>query len=112
VSAMTRDGSVFGIVAPRGSEGPATMLLELTGVPYQQHVAPGTVIYTSGLGGAIGVYPRGIPIGTILDVGDEQEGWSRTYVVRPAVPPAAVSHVIILTGPAVDVGRAFAEESP
>ncbi len=112
VSAMTRDGSVFGIVAPRGSEGPATMLLELTGVPYQQEVAPGTVIYTSGLGGVTGVYPRGIPIGTVLDVGDEQEGWSRTYVVRPAVPPASVSHVIILTGPAVDISSAFAEDSP
>jgi rod shape-determining protein MreC len=112
VSAMTRDGSVFGIVAPRGSEGPNTMLLELTGVPYQQQVMPGTVIYTSGLGGASGVYPRGIPIGTILDVGDEQEGWSRTYVVRPAVPPAAVSHVIILTGSALDLGTAFTEETP
>jgi len=111
VSAMTRDGSVFGIVAPRGSEGPNTMLLELTGVPYQQQVMPGTVIYTSGLGGASGVYPRGIPIGTILDVGDEQEGWSRTYVVRPAVPPAAVSHVIILTGSALDLGTAFTEET-
>jgi rod shape-determining protein MreC len=111
VSAMTRDGSVFGIVAPRGSEGPNTMLLELKGVPYQQQVMPGTVIYTSGLGGASGVYPRGIPIGTILDVGDEQEGWSRTYVVRPAVPPAAVSHVIILTGSALDLGTAFTEET-
>ena len=112
VSAMTRDGSVFGIVAPRGAEGPSTMLLELTGVPYQQHVSPGTVIYTSGLGGMSGVYPRGIPIGTVLDVGDEQEGWSRTYVVRPSVPPASVSHVIILTVSAVDVGTAFMEESP
>jgi rod shape-determining protein MreC len=86
------------------------MLLELTGVPYQQEVLPGTVIYTSGLGGASGVYPRGIPIGTVLDIGDEQEGWSRTYVVRPAVHPAAVSHVIILTGPALDLGTPFNEE--
>lgn len=112
VSAMTLDGSVFGIVAPRGSEGPNTMLLELTGVPYQQEVMPGTVIYTSGLGGASGVYPRGIPIGTVLAVGDEQEGWSRTYVVRPAVPPAAVTHVIILTGSALDLGTAFTEGTP
>jgi rod shape-determining protein MreC len=110
VSAMTRDGSIFGIVAPHGSAGPSTMLLELTGVPYQQEVSPGTVIYTSGLGGASGVYPRGIPIGTVLDIGDEQEGWSRTYVVRPAVHPAAVSHVIILTGPALDLGTPFSEE--
>jgi rod shape-determining protein MreC len=87
------------------------MLLELTGVPYQQQVTPGTVVYTSGLGGASGVYPRGIPIGTVIDVGDEQEGWSRTYIVRPAVPTGSVSHVIILTGSALDVGSVFIEET-
>jgi rod shape-determining protein MreC len=109
VSAMTLDESVFGIAAPRGRAGPTTMLLELRGVPYQQEVPRGTVIYTSGLGGTSGVYPRGIPIGTIVDVGEEQEGWSRTYVVRPAVSPASVAHVVILTGPAVDVRGAFAD---
>lgn len=107
VSAMTRDGSVFGIVAPRGSEGPNTMLLELRGVPYQQQVPLGTVVYTSGLGGRSGVYPRGIPVGTIIAVGDEREGWSRTYVVRAAVHPAAVGHVIVITGTSVDVANAF-----
>jgi len=107
VSAMTFDGSAFGIVAPRGGEGPNTMLLELRGVPYQQELAPGTMIYTSGLGGVIGVYPRGIPIGSILEVGAEEVGWSRTYLVRPAVPPGAVSHVIVLIGAALDLGSAF-----
>jgi rod shape-determining protein MreC len=107
VSAMTLDGSAFGIVAPRGGEGPNTMLLELRGVPYQQELAPGTMIYTSGLGGAIGVYPRGIPIGSILAIGAEDVGWSRTYIVRPAVPPGAVSHVIVLIGAALDLSSAF-----
>ncbi len=109
VSAMTLDGSVFGIVAPRGGGGPNTMLLELRGVPYQQEVPVETMIYTSGLGGTSGVYPRGIPIGTIVGVGEEQEGWSRTYVARAAVAPASVSHVVVLTGPALDVQQAFAE---
>ncbi|NIM50329.1 MAG: hypothetical protein GTN62_09220 [Gemmatimonadales bacterium] len=109
VSAMTLDGSVFGIVAPRGTEGPNTMLLELRGVPYRDRVEPGTMIYTSGLGGPSGVYPRGIPIGTVIAVGEEREGWSRTYVVRPAVHPAAISHVVILTGAAIDVREAFLE---
>lgn len=114
VSAMTLDGSVVGIAAPRGSDGPNTMLLELRGVPYQQEVPIGTVVYTSGLGGASGVYPRGIPVGMIVDVGQEQEGWSRTYVVRAAVAPASVTHAVVLIGPAVDVHAAFdaAQEIP
>jgi rod shape-determining protein MreC len=109
VSAMTRDGAVFGIAAPRGGSGPNATVLELRGVPYQQEVPLGTAVYTSGLGGTDGVYPRGIPVGTIIDIGEEQEGWSRTYIVRAAVAPASVSHAIILTGPAVDIRSAFSE---
>jgi rod shape-determining protein MreC len=107
VSAMTRDGSVFGIAAPRGSAGPNTMLMELRGVAYGDLVDPGTVVYTSGLGGTGGVYPRGVPIGTVMAVSEEREGWSRTYVVRPAVHPASLTHVVVLTGTAPDVGGAF-----
>jgi rod shape-determining protein MreC len=112
VSAMAADGSVFGIVAPRRVEGPNTMMLELSGVPYQERVPLGTMIYTSGLGGARGVYPRGIPIGQIVAIGEEQEGWSRTYVVQPAVHPASLSHVVVLTGPAIDLREAFTEYVP
>jgi rod shape-determining protein MreC len=110
VSAMTFGGEALGIVAPRGSEGPNAMLLELRGVRYREDVKPGVRIYTSGVGGLSGVYPRGIPIGEIIAVAEEEEGWSRTYVVRPAVHPAAVSHVIILTGPALGLGSAFGQE--
>src|SRR6266853_879884 len=97
-SAMAADGSVYGIVAPHGSEGPRIWLLELQGVAYRQLVPTGTMILTSGLGG---VLPRGIPIGTVLGVAGQAEGWERAYLIRPAVHPAAVTHVMILTGPPV-----------
>ena len=97
-SAMAADGSVYGIVAPHGSEGPRIWLLELQGVAYRQLVSTGTMILTSGLGG---VLPRGIPIGTVVGLAGEAEGWERTYLIRPAVHPAAVTHVMILTGPPV-----------
>src|SRR6058998_2269907 len=97
-SAMAADGSIYGIVAPHGTEGPRTWLLELQGVAYRQLVPEGTTILTSGLGG---VLPRGIPIGTVVRAAGEAEGWERTYLVRPAVHPAAVTHVMILTGPPV-----------
>src|SRR2546421_5933282 len=94
-SAMAADGSVYGIVAPHGTEGPKVWLLELRGIPYRQSVALGTSILTSGLGG---VFPRGIPLGSVVDSAAAEEGWERTYLVRPAVHPSAVSHVMILTG--------------
>jgi len=94
-SAMAADGSVYGIVAPHGTDGPRVWLLELQGVAYRQLVANGTAILTSGLGG---VLPRGIPIGTVVGVAGEAEGWERTYVIRPAGQPAADTHVMILTG--------------
>jgi rod shape-determining protein MreC len=97
-SAMAADGSVYGIVAPHGSDGPRIWLLELQGVAYRQLVPTGTLVLTSGLGG---VLPRGVPIGTVVGVAGEAEGWERTYLIRPAVHPAAVTHVMILTGPSL-----------
>ena len=93
-SAMTADGSVFGIVAPHGAAGPGVWLLELRGVAYRQVVPEGARIVTSGLGG---VFPRGIPLGTVVGQASEAVGWERTYLVRPAVHPAAASHLMILT---------------
>src|SRR5213596_993491 len=109
-SAMAADGSVYGIVAPHGTEGPGVWLLELQGVPYRQMVPQGTPIFTSGLGG---VFPRGIPLGTVIGVAGETEGWERTYLVRPAVHPSAVTHVMILnTGrSAGDLHGAFRADS-
>jgi len=94
-SAMAADGSVYGIVAPHGTEGPRVWLLELEGVAYRQLVPNGTLILTSGLGG---ILPRGIPVGVVVGVAGEAEGWERTYLLRPAVHPAAVTHVMILSG--------------
>src|SRR5438094_486770 len=86
-------------------------LLELQGVAYSQLVPDGATILTSGLGG---VLPRGIPLGTVLGVAGEAEGWERTYLVRPAVHPAGVTHVMILTGPPVrgDLRSLFESGSP
>jgi len=118
-SAMAADGSVYGIVAVYGSEGPRNWLLELRGVPYRQVVPDGTLIVTSGLGG---VFPRGVPLGTVVGVAGgtgnpgQASGWERTYLLRPAVHPGAVSHVMLLTGTHVpgDVHTAFetSKEAP
>src|SRR5438128_784282 len=107
-SAMAADGSVYGIVAPHGSEGPCVWLLELEGVAYRQLVSNGTLILTSGLGG---IMPRGIPVGVVVGVAGEAEGWERTFLLRPAVHPAAVTHVMILTGTPARAARRSVFES-
>jgi rod shape-determining protein MreC len=96
-SALTEDGSVFGIVAATESSSESEPMLELRGVPYRDTVEAGTRVITSGLGG---VYPRGIPIGTVVGIARESEGWERTYLVLPAAHPGRASHVLVLQHPA------------
>ena len=96
-SAMSGDGSSFGIVYPhlqQGLGGTGEYLLELRGVPFRTTLSAGTMIYTSGLGGT---FPRGIPIGIVLREMKTAEGWTRTYLLQPSVNPAKVNAVMVLT---------------
>ena len=102
-AATALNDSVVGLVYPRFGEG-ATMMLELREVSYGGDIPPGTPVVTSGLGG---VYPRGIPVGRIRAVLDDRAGWSRTFLLEPAVHPAAVSHVLVLLAEAGDLSAAF-----
>jgi rod shape-determining protein MreC len=106
--AFTEDGTVFGIVAPATSSTGSEALLELRGVPYRDSIAPGVPVVASGLGG---VFPRGIPLGTVMGVLREERGWERTYLLKPAAHPMTISHVIILTSGQSSLERAFARES-
>ncbi|MFI5255898.1 MAG: rod shape-determining protein MreC, partial [Gemmatimonadales bacterium] len=103
VSAMSADGTAFGIVQPHVTSGGSSQdaylrseryLLEMRGVPFRATLKPGAVIYSSGLGG---IYPKGIPVGIVLGELKTTEAWARTYILRPAVNPAELSAVMILT---------------
>lgn len=94
-SAVTADGGVSGIVAATSPESPSESLMELRGVPYRDSIAVGTLVVTSGLGG---VYPRGIPVGTVVAQVREQKGWERVYLLRPAASPSYAVHVMVVTG--------------
>ena len=109
VSAFSADGRVFGMVAPStGSTGPDAGL-EFRSTSYRDTVATGTSILSSGLGG---VYPKGIPLGTVLGIAREQAGWERVYRLRPAANPSAVTHVLVLRSPhAASVVTAFPGDS-
>jgi rod shape-determining protein MreC len=93
VSAMSEDGSAFGIVQAHVEVGPGKYLLEMRGVPFRTSIKPNALIVSSGLGG---IYPRGIPVGRVIGETENSETWARTYLIRPAVFPSDVSSVMIL----------------
>ena len=109
VSAFSADGRVFGMVAPSSGSTGTDAGLEFRSTSYRDTVATGTAILSSGLGG---VYPKGIPLGTVLGIAREQAGWERVYRLRPAANPSAVTHVLVLRTPhAASVASAFPGDS-
>jgi rod shape-determining protein MreC len=108
-SAYTEGGSVYGIVGATSEPSTGKLLLELRGVAYRDSIPEGMRVVTSGLGG---VFPPGIPVGTVIGVAREEAGWERTYLVRPAANPASEEHVLILKAPHTgSVAGAFIEDS-
>jgi len=108
-SAFTLPGQVFGVVAPAIELTGNDQLLQLRGVAIRDSVPVGTVVVTSGLGG---VYPQGIPIGTVFGQSSEETGWERVYLVRPAANPGDASQVLIIrSGGTAPVGGAFQPDS-
>jgi rod shape-determining protein MreC len=104
VSAMTADGEAYGIVEARRGTYREEDLLALTGAPFHTDVQPGTPIVTSGRGT---VYPRGIPLGVILGIEEADTGWRKSYLIRPAARPEAITHVLVglNTGANADLAR-------
>ncbi len=109
VSAYTVGGNASGVVAPSLSSLGGEGALEFRGVPYRDSVPTGTLVLSSGLGG---VYPKGIPVGTVTGVVREQAGWERVYRLLPAASPGAVAHVLVLISPpGTSLERAFPSDS-
>lgn len=98
VSVRADSGPGAGIIRPVASSSGETLML-LEGVPFQMGLAPGTRLVTAGVGG---VYPSGIPVGTVLQEAESQSGWSRSYRVEPAARPAEVGFVLVWRRPSME----------
>lgn len=91
-SVMSEDGELYGIVGPEPAAVGEAERLILTGIPYFDVLADGTLVVTSGRGG---VYPRGVPVGRVGGLAESEEGWHRSYWVYPTVHPASVTHALV-----------------
>ena len=63
---------------------------------------------SSGLGG---VYPKGIPVGTVTGVVGSRRAGSGSTGCCPAANPGSAAHVLILVAPTGDLARAFPSDS-
>ncbi len=111
VSGMAVDGEVFGIVEPRRGSFREEDRLMLSGTPFHAELADSSLVVTSGRGS---VYPRGITVGRVHSLAEAEAGWRKSYWILPAVRPASVTHVLVMTDSEAespdDVLHLFTEE--
>ncbi len=103
VQLIIDSGSAVGIAVERTrrqaiAKGMGSLELEIAYVPGKADVAKGDRVVT---GGIDGIYPKGIVVGTILDV-DEGSSLFARIVAVPAVDFATMEDVIILGTPKLD----------
>lgn len=68
-------------------------LFRLSYLPKNTQVLAGDVIETSGVGG---LFPKGIVLGSVVEVKNESHGISKYAIVRPAVDLDGINHVLVI----------------
>jgi rod shape-determining protein MreC len=109
VSAMTANGEAYGLVEARRGRFREEDLMVLTGAPFQSDVRPGSRVVASGRGD---VFPRGVPVGTVLGIEEADTGWRKSYLLRPAVRPEAARQVLVGIAPAGDLSAVWHTAAP
>jgi rod shape-determining protein MreC len=92
-SAMTEDGETLGLVESRRGDFRGGDRMLLNAIPYYERLDSGTLITTSGLGG---VFPRGIPIGEVMELHRDEGRWLSEYWLRPIVLTGDATHVLVV----------------
>lgn len=98
-SAMLADGSAYGLIESRRGSFREEDRLVINGIPFHEPFDSGQAVLTSGLGG---IFPRGIPIGTVLGVAEAEGTWRKAYYLEPIAEPAAATHVLVLASDSGD----------
>ncbi len=89
IDAIVQRSRVKGIVEGRGSEKPL-----LKYISKKADVVLGDLVITSGLGG---VFPKGLPIGRIVEIKIDEGGFFKTVRLEPVVDIDRVEEIFVLT---------------
>jgi rod shape-determining protein MreC len=90
VDALVQRSRVRGIV-----EGKTEEVCQLKFALRTDDIQVGDLLVTSGLGG---IFPRGIPVGSVSSVVKKEYGITQTVEVRPAVDFSRVEEVLVIKG--------------
>lgn len=74
--------------------------LRLTNLPPEANVQPGDIVISSGLGG---VFPKGLVIGHVLEVGNDKSGLLQQATVVPAVNFNRLEEVFVVLEPPAEI---------
>ncbi|MGQ9524021.1 MAG: rod shape-determining protein MreC [Armatimonadota bacterium] len=96
IGAIVQRSRAVGILKGRGRGLPL-----LTYLPQDADVRPGDVLVTSGRGG---VYPKGLPLGTVVRVLQGEDGVGKSAEVRPFADLNQLEEVLLVRG-----GEEFAQ---
>jgi rod shape-determining protein MreC len=91
VDALVRRTRARGIV-----EGGSKAGCRLKYVKRREDIRVGDKVITSGLDG---IFPKGLPVGEIVHLGEEEHGLYRTAEVRPAVDFSKLEEVLVVEPP-------------
>jgi rod shape-determining protein MreC len=77
-------------------KGDGSPLLSLQYVAGDADVKPGDKVVSSGLGGNKGLFPKGIPIGTVVSVANDTSGAAKKIAIKPFVAFDRLEEVYVL----------------
>ncbi|HWP97187.1 MAG TPA: rod shape-determining protein MreC [Syntrophomonadaceae bacterium] len=86
---LAKSREVTGIVEGQGNNTNLNMI----NIPDDKQIAPYDMVITAGLSS---VYPKGIPIGTVIDIGRERGGLLFTANLKPAVDFSHLEEVLVI----------------
>ena len=106
VSAMVQRSRDPGIIGTVESHAGDPACLTMTNLPPDTRIQPGDIIISSGMGG---IFPKGLFIGTVKDLGDDRPGLVLSVNVQPGVNFNRLEEVLVVLGTAP--GRTDPEDS-
>ena len=103
VSALVQRSRETGVVGIVESYPDAPAYLRMTNLPPEANIQPGDEVISSGLGG---IFPRGLYIGTVKEVGEDQFGLVLSAIIQPKVNFNRLEEVLIVLSSADTAGGA------